>query len=133
MIKNEIISAIEPLIKAFDELGISYYIGGSIASSAYGKARATMDVDMVLNLQTFHVKFLSEKLNKIYYLDEEMILDAIKTGSSFNLIHLETMLKIDAFILKVQPYQQTAFERVKIRYGKLKFNFSTAIHKQVLF
>jgi len=114
MKKNEIISAIEPLVKAFDELGILYYIGGSIASSAYGKARATMDVDMVLNLQTFHVKLLSEKLNKIYYLDEEMILDAIKTGSSFNLIHLETMLKIDAFILKDQPYQQSAFER-KIR------------------
>jgi hypothetical protein len=114
MKKNEIISAIDPLIKAFDELGILYYIGGSIASSAYGKARATMDVDMVLNLQTLHVKFLSEKLNKIYYLDEEMILDAIKTRSSFNLIHLDTMLKIDAFILKDQPYQQAAFER-KIR------------------
>jgi len=93
MKKNEIISAIEPLIKAFDELGILYYISGSIASSAFGKARATMDVDMVLNLQTLHVKFLSEKLNKIYYLDEEMILDAIKTRSSFNLIHLETMLR----------------------------------------
>ena len=111
MKKNEIISAIEPLIKAFDQLGIFYYIGGSVASSAYGKARATMDVDMDLNLQTFHVKLLSEKLNKIYYLDEEMILDAIKTGSSFNFIHLETMLKIDAFILKDQPYQQSAFER----------------------
>ena len=111
MKKNEIISAIEPLIKAFDELGISYYIGGSIASSAYGKARATMDVDMVLNLQTSHVKYLSEKLNKIYYLDEEMISSAIKNGTSFNLIHLDTMLKIDAFILNDQPYPLAAFER----------------------
>ncbi len=50
MEKNEIISAIEPLIKAFDELGISYYIGGSIASSAYGKASYLCSPeDIILN------------------------------------------------------------------------------------
>ncbi len=111
MKKNEIISALEPLIQAFDESGVLYYISGSIASSALGKARATMDVDMVSNLQPFQIKALSEKLNKIYYLDEEMILDAVKTKSSFNLIHLESMLKIDIFVLNDSPYQQAAFER----------------------
>ena len=111
MKKNEIISSLEPLIQAFNELGILYYISGSIASSALGKARATMDVDMVSNLQSFHIKSLTEKLNKIYYLDEEMIWDAIRTKSSFNLIHLESMLKIDVFILNDQPYQQAAFKR----------------------
>ncbi len=111
MKKNEIISALEPLLRAFNELGILYYISGSIASSALGKARATMDVDMVTNLQHFHIKALSEKLNKIYYFDEAMIRDAITTKSSFNIIHLETMLKIDIFILKDQPYQLSAFGR----------------------
>lgn len=111
MKRNEIISAVEPLIRVLNELGISYYISGSIASSAFGKARATMDVDMVLNIQPVHVKPFVLKLKKIYYLDEEMILDAIMTMSSFNLIHLETMLKVDVFILSDQPFQQSAFER----------------------
>lgn len=42
---------------------------------------------------------------------EEMINDAIRKESSFNLIHLETMLKIDVFISKNQPYSQKALER----------------------
>ena len=47
MKKPDIVAAAEPVIKAFEKLGILYYIGGSIASSAYGIARATIDVDMV--------------------------------------------------------------------------------------
>lgn len=111
MKKNEIISALEPLLKVFNEFGILYYISGSIASSAFGRARATMDVDMVVDLQPIHAKALVDKLDKIYYIDENMILDAIEDQSSFNLIHLDTMLKIDVFILNDHPYQQTAFAR----------------------
>lgn len=40
MEQTKILNALEPVINAFDELGITYYIGGSIASSAYGVARA---------------------------------------------------------------------------------------------
>ncbi len=58
MKKPDIIAAVEPIIEAFDKLGISYYIGGSVASSAYGMARATLDVDMVSNLNRTHVKSL---------------------------------------------------------------------------
>ncbi len=111
MKKNEIISALEPVIKVFDELGLLYYIGGSIASSAYGIARATMDVDLILNLDASYIESLLEKLKDNYFIDGEMISDAVKAKSSFNIIHLETMLKIDIFILKDHPYAQKAFER----------------------
>ncbi|MBM4174814.1 MAG: hypothetical protein FJ213_01370 [Ignavibacteria bacterium] len=107
----EILSAIEPVIKAFEELGISYYIGGSIASSAYGIARATLDVDLISNLKPYQVNSLVKKLKPDYFIDENMIQDAIQTTSSFNLIHLETMLKVDVFILKEKLYSQKAFER----------------------
>ncbi|RJP67664.1 MAG: hypothetical protein C4539_10050 [Ignavibacteriales bacterium] len=111
MKKTEILKAIEPVIKAFDELGISYYVGGSIASSAYGIARATMDVDFISNMNFFQIKPLVEKLKTEFFIDEFMISDSIKTSSSFNLIHLETMLKIDVFILKDISFHKTAFER----------------------
>jgi hypothetical protein len=109
--KMEILSALEPVIKAFEELGVSYYIGGSIASSAYGIARATLDVDLISNLKSHQVSSLVEKLKSAYFIDGNMIQDAIKTSSSFNLIHLETMLKVDVFILKEKSYPQKAFER----------------------
>ena len=43
----DILAAIKPVVEAFEKLGVHYYIGGSVASSAYGIARATLDVDMV--------------------------------------------------------------------------------------
>ena len=41
----DILIAVRPVIQAFEKLSIPYYIGGSIASSLYGMARATLDVD----------------------------------------------------------------------------------------
>ena len=107
----DIIDAIRPVIKAFERLGILYYIGGSIASSAYGVARATLDVDMVTELKKEHVHPLTDMLKSEYYIDEDMILDAVKRNSSFNIIHLETIFKIDIFLKKGSLYDEEAFKR----------------------
>ncbi|MEO8231754.1 MAG: hypothetical protein ABI638_05705 [Ignavibacteriota bacterium] len=111
MDKNGILSALEPVFKALDESSIGYFIGGSIASSAYGIARATMDVDMILNIAPFQVKSFFDKLKGKYYIDIEIINDALVNKSSFNILHLDSMLKIDFFILKDQTYPLNAFQR----------------------
>ena len=111
MKKPDIIVALDMVIGCFEELEIAYYIGGSVASSAYGIARATMDVDLVANVEIHHVKRLVKALEKDYYIDAEMIRDAIGRSASFNLIHLATMLKIDVFIVKDQPYDSEALTR----------------------
>lgn len=108
---SDIIEAASPVINAFGQLRIPYYIGGSIASSAYGIARATMDIDMVSTLSLDKVKSFVELLENDYYIDEQMIVSAINDKSSFNLIHLKTMLKIDVFITKQSLYDQKALER----------------------
>jgi len=111
MQNKELIAAVEPVVKVFNQLGILYYIGGSIASSVYGMPRATQDVDLVTNLKPQHVSLLAKQLEFAYYVDIDMILDAISEGSCFNLIHLETMIKIDIFISKDEPYNRSAFKR----------------------
>ena len=107
----DILAAIKPVVEAFEKLGVHYYIGGSVASSAYGIARATLDVDMVSDLKNQHVHSLVTMLEATYYIDEEMILEAIKNRASFNLIHLETMLKVDVFIVKEGLYHKESFKR----------------------
>jgi len=111
MEKNEIIEALEPVIKAFNELGILYYIGGSFASSAFGIPRTTLDIDLISVLTPLHINPLVEKLKTEYFIDAEMIKDSLNNQTSFNILHLKTMIKIDVFILKDQPYPQKAFER----------------------
>lgn len=73
----DILLALQPVITAFVKLSIPYYISGSIASSIYGIARATMDVDIVADISTTHKSSLKKLLGDEYYIDEEMIADAI--------------------------------------------------------
>ena len=110
---TEINQAIKLFIKTLERLNVPYYIGGSIASSVYGIARATMDVDLVSELKQEHVKYLVQSLSKDYFIDENMILDAIKNKTSFNLIHLATMMKIDVFISTERKFDKISLERRK--------------------
>lgn len=109
--KSEIGRAVEPLIKTFERLNIPYYIGGSIASSIYGIARATLDVDLISELRYEHIKPIVQDLEKDYFIDENMINDAVKNKSSFNLIHLRTLMKIDVFISKEKIFDKESFKR----------------------
>lgn len=112
MSQPDILLALIPVISVFKELGVSYYIGGSIASSAYGFPRTTIDVDVITNLYRKQAKPLAEKLKDSYYADEKMISDAIARNSCFNLIHFDTVLKIDIFVKKNRPYDEEIFHRI---------------------
>jgi hypothetical protein len=111
MTSPDIFIALKSVIRVFNELNIPYYIGGSLASSIYGMPRTTLDADIVANIGLNHTTALKSKLENEYYVDENMIKNAIKNSSSFNLIHLETAIKIDVFVYKDDPYQQKAIER----------------------
>jgi hypothetical protein len=56
---------------------------------------------------------LVEKLKDEFMIDADMIYDAIKRRSCFNIIHLKTMFKVDIFILKNNPYEIMEFSRRK--------------------
>jgi hypothetical protein len=110
----DILEAVQPVIRALDTLGVTYFIGGSVASSAYGKARSTLDVDVVADLKQEHVAPLVEALRGEYYIDGGMIRDAIERYSSANVIHLATMIKVDIFVLKTRSYDQEAVRRKRV-------------------
>ncbi len=106
-----ILLVLKPFIKVLDKLSISYYIGGSLASSIYGLPRSTMDIDIVAELQSSYISQLKQNLESEFYIDEDMIKEAINRFSSFNLIHLKTAMKIDVFIHKRGSYQDSALKR----------------------
>jgi hypothetical protein len=110
---SQILAAITPVIEVLEELGVPYHIGGSVASSIYGILRATIDADLIADLRLEHVRPLVIRLQSDYYIDEDMIRDAIRHRSSFNLIHLDTMLKVDVYIPKSRPFDQEEQRRVQ--------------------
>ena len=109
----EILQAITLLIEAFERFGIPYYIGGSVASSVHGRRRATQDVDIVADLPLKHVRALVKQLEQAYYIDDEMIRDAIRHRSTFNVLHHDTGVKIDVFVLPATPFARQELQRAR--------------------
>ena len=98
------------VIEALDGIGVPYLIGGSLASSVHGAVRSTWDTDLVADLRLDHAQPLAEALSGRFFVDVEMILDAIRHRRHFNVVHLETMFKVDVFIPK-----ERGFDRMQIR------------------
>ena len=99
------------VVEVLESLDIPYFIGGSMASAVHGVVRATMDVDIVADMQLKQVEPFVLRLGDTFYVDSNMIRDAIHRRSSFNMIHLETMFKVDVFIRKARPYDHNQFDR----------------------
>lgn len=109
----DLLAALTPVVEAFEALGVRYYIGGSVASSAHGMPRATLDVDVVAELRPEHVGTLVERFARSYYVDEARVRAAVARRRSFNLIHLATALKIDVFVSKGRPFDREALRRAR--------------------
>jgi hypothetical protein len=110
---SDAIVAIEPVTTLFGRLGVPYYVGGSIASSAYGLPRTTMDADLVADLKHAHVAPLVEAIREEFYVSQSAIFEAIAQQSCFNVIHFATMFKVDVFILKARAFDQQAIHRAR--------------------
>ena len=111
MVPSDASAAVAPVVAAFERLQVPYYVGGSAASSSFGVARSTLDIDLVADLALRHVPEFVASLGKAYYADARMISDAIARKSCFNLIHLPTSFKVDVFAVKNRPYDRVALER----------------------
>ena len=109
----DIQAALNPVIDAFEALGIVYCVGGSVGSSVYGIPRTTVDIDLVADIQKAKINPLCKLLRETYYVDASVIEQAIQRQSSFNLIHLPTMIKVDVFAVKSRPFDRESFRRMR--------------------
>ncbi|MGH7551712.1 MAG: hypothetical protein ACREMQ_01625, partial [Longimicrobiales bacterium] len=97
---DEILDITLFVAEIFERLGITYAVGGSLASSLHGIPRSTQDVDLVAEIRLEHVPDLVAAFRDTFYLDEDAIREAIEHRASFNLIHLRTLFKVDVFVAK---------------------------------
>jgi hypothetical protein len=111
MIESETIQVTLIVTNVLDELEVPYVIGGSMASIVHGMLRTTMDVDIIADLQPAQVEAFTAALREQFYLDKQAIQQAIAHQRSFNLIHLETMFKVDIFTPKERAFDRQQLTR----------------------
>jgi hypothetical protein len=107
----EAISVTLLVTQALDELGVDYVVGGSVASSVYCVPRSTADADVIAALREEHVAPLVASLEGAFYVDADMIRDAIRHRFEFNVLHLATMFKVDVFVPRLDEVVRRELSR----------------------
>jgi hypothetical protein len=68
-----------------------------------------LNTDLIADLQVEHVQHLVNALQERFYIDAEFVREAIRRRSSFNVIHRESVFKVDVFVPKPRPFDQAQF------------------------
>jgi len=128
--QNEPIEVTLKVTTVLERLGIPYVIGGSLASTLYGMVRTTQDSDIITEMRLEHVKPFIAELQDEFFMDEEMISESIRHNSSFNIIHRNSIFKVDVFIPPQRPFQQSQLARAQRETfhleSEISANFATA-------
>ena len=91
--------------------GLDIVVGGSVASSIVGEPRATVDLDIAVRAAPGLPETLLAAFDDGYYISADAVRQAVRRRASFNVIHLETMQKVDIFVLGDSPLDRGQIER----------------------
>lgn len=102
------------VVEQLEALGIPYALGGSLASSVHGVPRSTNDSDVVADMRIEQVDALVRVIAPAFYIDGDAIRDAIQHRSSFNVIHLASMFKVDVFLPRNRAFDASQLARRRV-------------------
>jgi hypothetical protein len=112
MIETEL-DVLRDVSQRLEGAGIAFMLTGSVAMNHYAQPRMTRDIDLVVALDETHTDAFVKLFETDYYLDRKTVASAISRRTMFNLIHTDTVIKVDCVVLKVDAYRQQEFERRK--------------------
>jgi len=110
MIENEL-DVLRDISQRLDGQGIEFMLTGSLAMNYYAQPRMTRDIDLVIALNETQTDAFVRLFESDYYLAERHVANAISRRGMFNLIHNETVIKVDFVVLKSDSYRQEEFAR----------------------
>jgi hypothetical protein len=102
---------LQEVAAAFTQASIPYALGGSLASSIHGVSRYTRDADITVEPFPGQEARLASAFGPDYYVSVPAVQDAVRDRSSFNIINTLTGFKVDVFVRKDEPFEQSAMAR----------------------
>jgi hypothetical protein len=94
-----------------DKARIEYMLTGSMAMNYYAQPRMTRDIDIVVEVEESDAGKLTSSFEPDYFVPEDALRTALRERGMFNLLHLESVVKVDLIVRKQVPYRQTEFAR----------------------
>lgn len=107
------LNIIRTIVKRLTNANIPYMFTGSIATNFYATPRMTRDIDVIVELKKTDVDRICNLFEKDFYVDKDMILNAVKRNGMFNMIHYGSVFKVDFIVRKDDRYRLEEFKRRK--------------------
>jgi hypothetical protein len=111
---EEALRTLLEVVRVLEDLQVPYAVGGSLASSLHGIPRSTQDGDLVADLRVEHVQPFVAAVSASFYVSPERVLKAVQRRLSFNLVHLKSMVKVDIFVLRPEPFSLQEMARRQV-------------------
>jgi hypothetical protein len=111
---DEAFQVLLEVTRVLEDLDVPYVVGGSLASSLHGIPRSTQDADLVAALRTDHIQPFLGRVEGTFYISPERVEAAVRRRTSFNLIHLKTMIKVDLFVFSETPLARQEMARRQV-------------------
>ena len=102
---------LQHIIETLNHANIPYMISGSVASSFHGQPRATNDADIVIDPTQEQLLGFMESLGVNCYVSKDAALGALENTAMFNVIDIESGIKVDLIIRKKRGFSQQEFAR----------------------
>lgn len=83
---------------AFEQIGVRYVLGGSLASTTFGEPRATLDVDFAVDLSASQVAELGVALGSDFRFSGDWARAEIARHGSFQIVHDPSFVRVDVFV-----------------------------------
>jgi hypothetical protein len=94
-------------------LGVPFMLTGSMAVNYYATPRMTRDIDLVIELKADNVAGFVAAFESDYYVFREAVLAAVGNPGMFNLIHRESVIKVDCIVRGREEHTVEEFGRRK--------------------
>lgn len=102
------------------EAGVAFMLTGSFALAFYATPRMTRDIDLVVALDDIDPARFVRSFERDFYIDVDAVREAMRSERMFNLMHLESGIKVDMIVRKSDAYRQTEFARRQpVRIGSI--------------
>lgn len=113
----DLLAVMLPVRYTLEDLRVPYYLGGSIASSLHGMQQLAQDIDLVVDLDEQTLPPLLAALRQHYLFNEDEAREAVRARTSFPLVHLDSLMKVDVVLPKPKAFE--TFMRQLIRCSTL--------------
>ena len=107
---NEI-DVVRDISRKFDAAGIAFMLTGSMAMNYYAQPRMTRDIDVVVALAPAQVDAVVRLFSPEYYVSADAVRESVAHATIFNVIHQESVIKVDCIVRKDSEYRRGEFAR----------------------